>query len=80
MEGPVQGILGRDAELAEVRSFIGSGSGGPSALLLDQRAVSVASLGVVRALTRIAGFDQRFRHIGIVPGDTVVADVGPAGP
>jgi hypothetical protein len=36
MEGrPVHGILGRDAELAEVKSFIGSGSGGPSALLLE---------------------------------------------
>jgi DNA-binding CsgD family transcriptional regulator len=33
--GPVHGILGRDAELAEVQSFIGSGSGGPSALLLE---------------------------------------------
>jgi hypothetical protein len=33
--GPVHGILGRDAELAEVKSFIGSGSGGPSALLLE---------------------------------------------
>jgi AAA ATPase domain len=31
----VHGILGRDAELAEVRSFIGSGSAGPSALLLE---------------------------------------------
>jgi hypothetical protein len=27
--GPVHGILGRDAELAEVKSFLGSGSGGP---------------------------------------------------
>ena len=25
MEGPVHGILGRDTELAEVKSFIGSG-------------------------------------------------------
>jgi AAA ATPase domain len=43
MEGPVHGILGRDAELAEVRSFIGSGSGsgGPSALLL----VGTAGIG-----------------------------------
>jgi DNA-binding CsgD family transcriptional regulator len=35
MEGPVHGILGRDAELAEVRSFIGSVPDGPSALLLE---------------------------------------------
>jgi DNA-binding CsgD family transcriptional regulator len=41
MEGPVHGILGRDAELAEVESFIGSGSGGPSALLLE----GVAGIG-----------------------------------
>ena len=33
--GPVHGILGRDAELAEVESFVGSASGGPSALLLE---------------------------------------------
>jgi hypothetical protein len=35
MDEPVHGILGRDAELAEVESFVGSGSGGPSALLLE---------------------------------------------
>ena len=35
MEEPVHGILGRDAELAEVQSFIGSAPGGPSALLLE---------------------------------------------
>jgi hypothetical protein len=34
MEGPVHGILGRERELAEVRSFIGSVPDGPSALLL----------------------------------------------
>jgi DNA-binding CsgD family transcriptional regulator/exonuclease VII small subunit len=33
--GPVHGILGRDAELAEVQSFVGSASGGLSALLLE---------------------------------------------
>ena len=33
--GPVHGILGRDAELAEVQSFVGSAPGGPSALLLE---------------------------------------------
>jgi AAA ATPase domain len=33
--GLVHGILGRDAELAEVQSFVGSGSGGPTALLLE---------------------------------------------
>jgi DNA-binding CsgD family transcriptional regulator len=35
MEEPVHGILGRDAELAQVKSFLGSVSGGPSALLLE---------------------------------------------
>jgi AAA ATPase domain len=35
MEGPVHGILGRDVELAQVRSFIGSVPDGPSALLLE---------------------------------------------
>jgi hypothetical protein len=35
MEEPVHGILGRDAELAELRNFIGSVSGGPSALILE---------------------------------------------
>jgi DNA-binding CsgD family transcriptional regulator len=35
MDEPVHGILGRDAELAEVHSFIGSVTGGPSALLLE---------------------------------------------
>lgn len=35
MDEPVHGILGRDAELAQVRSFIGSASGGPSALILE---------------------------------------------
>ena len=33
--GPVHGILGRDAELAEVQSFVGWAPGGPSALLLE---------------------------------------------
>ena len=35
MDEPVHGILGRDAELAEVRSFVGSVAGGPAALLLE---------------------------------------------
>jgi hypothetical protein len=35
MDEPVHGILGRDAELAQVKSFIGSVSGGPSALILE---------------------------------------------
>jgi len=35
MEEPVHGILGRDAELAQVKSFIGSVSRGPSALILE---------------------------------------------
>jgi len=35
MEEPVHGILGRDAELAQVTHFIGSVSGGPSALILE---------------------------------------------
>jgi Cdc6-like AAA superfamily ATPase len=35
MEEPVHGILGRDAELAQVKSFLGSVSGGPSALILE---------------------------------------------
>ena len=35
MEEPVEGILGRDAELAEVESFIGSALGPPSCLLLE---------------------------------------------
>ena len=35
MDGPVDGILGRDAELAVVGSFVGSGSGGPPVLLLE---------------------------------------------
>jgi hypothetical protein len=35
MEEPVHGILGRDAELAKVTHFIGSVSGGPSALILE---------------------------------------------
>jgi DNA-binding CsgD family transcriptional regulator len=35
MEEPVHGILGREAELAEVTQFIGSVSGGPSALILE---------------------------------------------
>jgi hypothetical protein len=29
-------------------------------------------------ITRIAGFDQHFRHTGIVSGDTVAANVGSA--
>jgi AAA ATPase domain len=35
MEEPVHGILGRDAELAQVTHFIGSVPGGPSALILE---------------------------------------------
>ncbi len=35
MEEPVHGILGRDSELAEVASFIGSAPGAPSCLLLE---------------------------------------------
>ena len=35
MEEPGHGILGRDAELAQVKSFLGSVSGGPSALILE---------------------------------------------
>jgi hypothetical protein len=35
MEEPVHGILGRDAELTEVESFIGSALGPPSCLLLE---------------------------------------------
>jgi AAA ATPase domain len=35
MEEPVHGILGRDAELAEVETFIGSALGPPSCLLLE---------------------------------------------
>jgi DNA-binding CsgD family transcriptional regulator len=35
MEGPVHGILGRDAELAQVKSFLGSVPDGPSALILE---------------------------------------------
>jgi hypothetical protein len=35
MEEPVDGVLGRDAELAEVESFIGSALGPPSCLLLE---------------------------------------------
>ena len=35
MEEPVHGILGRDAELAEVTSFLESVSEGPSALILE---------------------------------------------
>jgi DNA-binding CsgD family transcriptional regulator len=38
MEQPVHGILGRDAELAQVRDFLGSVSGRPSALMLEGRA------------------------------------------
>jgi hypothetical protein len=35
MEEPGHGIVGRESELARVRSFIGSVSEGPSALLLE---------------------------------------------
>lgn len=35
MEESVHGILGRDTELAEVESFIGSAPGAPSCLLLE---------------------------------------------
>jgi predicted ATP-dependent serine protease len=35
MEDPGHGIVGREGELARVRSFIGSVSEGPSALLLE---------------------------------------------
>jgi AAA ATPase domain len=35
MDEPGHGILGREAELAQVRSFLGPVSGGPSVLLLE---------------------------------------------
>ena len=35
MEAPGHGIVGRESELARVRSFIGSAPEGPSALLLE---------------------------------------------
>lgn len=35
MDEPVHGILGRDTELAQVESFIGSAPGAPSSLLLE---------------------------------------------
>ena len=35
MDEPAHGVLGRDAELAEVESFVGSVAGGPAALLLE---------------------------------------------
>jgi hypothetical protein len=35
MEEPGHGIVGRESELARVKSFIGSVSEGPSALLLE---------------------------------------------
>jgi AAA ATPase domain len=35
MQEPVHGILGRDAELAQVSYFLASVSGGPSALILE---------------------------------------------
>ena len=35
MDEPAHGNLGRDAELAEVESFVGSVAGGPAALLLE---------------------------------------------
>jgi hypothetical protein len=35
MEEPGHGIVGREGELARVKSFIGSVSEGPSALLLE---------------------------------------------
>jgi DNA-binding CsgD family transcriptional regulator len=41
MNEPVHGILGREAELAEVKSFIGSMSAGPSFLILE----GVAGIG-----------------------------------
>jgi len=37
MDEPVDGILGRDAELAEVQSFVGSGSGDPRPCSLRDR-------------------------------------------
>ena len=35
MDEPGHGILGRDAELAQVKSFLASGAGRPSALMLE---------------------------------------------
>jgi hypothetical protein len=35
MEEPGHGVLGREGELARMRSFIGSASEGPAALLLE---------------------------------------------
>jgi hypothetical protein len=37
MDEPVHGVLGRDAELAQVTSFV-SAPGGPSALILESTA------------------------------------------
>jgi hypothetical protein len=49
MDEPVHGILGRDAELAQVTSFV-SAPGGPSALILE----GTAGIGLVRAVRRRA--------------------------
>jgi DNA-binding CsgD family transcriptional regulator len=77
MEEPVHGILGRDAELAQVKSFIGSESGGPSALILEGAAgigkttlwragVSFARAGGHRVLScRAAGSEARLSYAAL---------------
>jgi hypothetical protein len=59
MEQPDHGIVGRESELARVKSFIGSVSEGPSALLLEGAAgigkTTLWHAGVSIARTRTSG-------------------------
>jgi Cdc6-like AAA superfamily ATPase len=54
MQEPGHGIVGREGELARVRSFVGSVSEGPSALLLEG-AAGIGKTTLWRAGVSLAG-------------------------
>jgi Cdc6-like AAA superfamily ATPase len=57
MDEPVLGILGRDAELARVKYFLGSMSGRPSALMLEGTAgIGKTTLCLGQAVTGLSAF------------------------